>query len=124
VTVCQSNLKDGHTISCGCKNTPFASRTLVDGTCVEVLRSAVERKTIAKNNSSGIRGVYKNKRSGRWCAQITFKGKTTYLGSYGTLMEARRARERGEEIFQEFLDSYDARQDKSEEKSSSAVSSF
>ena len=108
VTVCQSNLMSGHTISCGCQNTPFASRTLVDGTCVEVLRSAVERKTIAKNNSSGVRGVYQNKRSGRWCAQITFKGKTKYLGSYGTLLEAKIARERGEEIFEDFLASYDA----------------
>lgn len=124
VTVCQSNLKDGHTISCGCQNTPFASRTLVDGTCIEVLRGAVERKTIAKNNSSGVRGVYKNKRSGRWCAQITFKGKTKYLGSYETIMEAQRARERGEEIFEDFLASYDAQQENAEENSSSTAVSF
>ena len=115
VVVCQSNLKNGHTISCGCQNIPFASRTLVDGTCVDALRGAIEKKTIAKNNTSGVRGVYKNMRTDRWCAQITFKGKTTYLGSYNTLTEARRARERGEEIFQEFLDSYDARQEKASE---------
>lgn len=124
VTVCQSNLKDGHTISCGCQNTPFASRTLVDGTCIEVLRGAVERKTIAKNNSSGVRGVYKNKRSGRWCAQITFKGKTKYLGSYETIMEAQRARERGEEIFEDFLASYDAQQKSTDENPSSTAASF
>lgn len=108
VTVCQSNLKNGHTISCGCMNTPYAARTLVDGTCIESLRGAIEKKTVSKNNSSGIRGVYKNKRTNRWCAQITFKGKTKYLGSFDTLREAQDARLRGEEIFEEFLASYDA----------------
>lgn len=112
VVVCQSNLKDGHTTSCGCQNTPYLSRTLVDGTCIETLRNAVEKKTIARNNSSGVRGVYKNERTNRWCAQITFKGKTKYLGSYPTLAEAKLARERGEEVFEEFLASYDAGKDK------------
>ena len=81
-TVCQSNLKNGHTISCGCQNKLHEARTMVDGTCVEILRSAVEKKTLPSNNSSGVRGVYKSKRTGRWCAQITFKGKTKYLGSF------------------------------------------
>ena len=107
-TVCQSNLKSGHTISCGCQNRFYDARTMVDGTCVEILRSAVEKKTLPSNNSSGVRGVYKNKRTGRWCAQITFKGKTKYLGSFETLQEARTARERGEEIFEEFLDEFDS----------------
>ena len=107
-TVCQSNLMNGHTISCGCQNRLYEARTMVDGTCVETIRNAVEKKTIAKNNSSGVRGVYKSKRTGRWCAQITFKGKTKYLGSYETLQDARIARERGEEIFEEFLDEFDS----------------
>ena len=106
--VCQSNLMNGHTISCGCQNKLFDARTMIDGTCVEILRSAVERNTIPSNNSSGVRGVYKNKRTDRWCAQITFKGKTKYLGSFATLREAEAARKRGEEIFEEFLASYDA----------------
>ena len=63
---------------------------------------------VAKNNSSGIRGVYQSKKTGKWCAQITFQGKTRYLGSYDTLMEAARARERGEELFDDFLARYDA----------------
>ena len=106
-TVCQSNLKNGHTISCGCQNKLHEARTMVDGTCVEILRSAVEKKTLPSNNSSGVRGGYKSKRTGRWCAQITFKRKTKYLGSFETLQEARKARERGEEIFEEFLEEFD-----------------
>jgi hypothetical protein len=108
ITVPAGQLKGGYRKSCGCMNTPYADRTLVDGTCIESLRGAIEKKTVSKNNSSGIRGVYKNKRTNRWCAQITFKGKTKYLGSFDTLREAQDARLRGEEIFEEFLASYDA----------------
>ena len=107
-SVCQSNLKTGHTTSCGCQNRPYEARTIVDGTCIESIRNAVEGKTIARNNSSGIRGVYKNKRTNRWCAQITFQGKTRYLGSYETLREAANARRKGEEIFEDFLVHYEA----------------
>ena len=76
----------------------------MDGTCIENIRS----RNVAKNNSSGIRGVYQSKKTGKWCAQITFQGKTRYLGSFDTLMEAARARERGEELFDDFLARYDA----------------
>ena len=109
-SVCQSSLQDGHTTSCGCRNTPYAARTLVDGTSIDALRSAVRTRTIAKNNSSGVRGVYQNRRTGRWCAQITFKGRTKFLGSYETITEAKRARERGEEMFEDFLEAYENRQ--------------
>ena len=108
VSVCQSSLKSGHTTSCGCANKPYAARTIVEGTCLEALRGAVEKKTIARNNTSGVRGVYKSKKTGRWCAQITFQGKTRYLGSFETLREAKLARERGEEIFEDFLNAYDS----------------
>ena len=102
--VCQSSLLSGHTASCGCLNTPFAYKHFVEGTCVENIRS----RKVASNNKSGVRGVYRSERSGKWCAQITFQGKTRYLGSYDTLAEATKARMRGEELFDEFLARYDA----------------
>jgi hypothetical protein len=102
-SVCQSSLMSGHTTSCGCRNTPYAAKHFVDGTCVENIRS----RRVAKNNSSGVRGVYKSERSGKWCAQITFQGKTRYLGSFVTLEEAAQARRKGEELFDEFLAQYD-----------------
>ena len=47
------------------------------------------------------------KKSGRWIAQITFKGKTRYLGSYATIEEATRARRKAEErYFGECLEQY------------------
>lgn len=103
VSISQSNLKIGHSTSCGCKNEFQASRHFVEGTCIESIRN----NTIPKNNTSGVRGVYRNKVQGKWRAQITFKGKTKYLGSYGSLQEAAEARRKGEEVFREFLKRYD-----------------
>ena len=102
-SVCQSSLMSGHTTSCGCRNMPFAAKHFVEGTCVENIRS----RRVAKNNASGVRGVYKSERSGKWCAQITFQGKTRYLGSFSTLEEAAEARKKGEQLFDEFLARYD-----------------
>ena len=98
-SVCQSSLLGGHTTSCGCRNMPFTAKHFVDGTCLESIRS----RHIASNNTSGVRGVYKSERSGKWCAQITFQGRTRYLGSFSTLEEAAEARRKGEMLFKEFL---------------------
>lgn len=54
------------------------------------------------SNTSGVTGVYRCK-SGKWAAQITFKGKTHYLGTYDTLEEAAKARSRAEEMHAGFL---------------------
>ena len=109
-TVSQSCLQNGHTTSCGCQaKFPHEYLTNVDGTCVEIVRAAVERGTVFKSNRSGVRGVYWDKRRGLWNAQITFKGKTHYLGSYSSIREAEIARKRGEDrYFGEFLEEYDS----------------
>lgn len=101
--VCQSNLMNGHTRSCGCKSSPADTRHFVEGTCIESIRS----RKISVSNTSGIRGVYQDKRTGRWVAQITFQGRTRYLGSYDGIAEAAKARARGEELFDRFLEEYD-----------------
>lgn len=101
--VCQSNLKSGHTRSCGCRVSPEKTRHFVEGTCIETIRS----RKIWSNNTSGVRGVYRNKRTGRWVAQITFQGRTKYLGSYEDLVEATEARIQAEAAFRRFLEEYD-----------------
>ena len=98
----QSNLQDGHTRSCGCKVNPAGTRHFVEGTCIESIRS---RKVSARNRS-GVRGVYRNRRTGRWVAQITFQGRTSYLGSFDELEEAAAARAEAEKIYAEFLGKY------------------
>lgn len=101
--VCQSNLKNGHTKSCGCLVNPADTRHFVAGTCIEAIRN----RTISVSNTSGVRGVYRNKKNGCWVAQITFQGRTRYLGSFVELEAATKARARAEEAFDQFLEEYD-----------------
>jgi len=46
------------------------------------------------NNSSGFRGVYKHKQSGKWAACMTVNGKTKHLGVFGSPEEASKAYEK------------------------------
>lgn len=105
-----SNLVSGHTKSCGCiqKERILANLRLVDGTSVTILEAAKNR--LIASNTSGYNGVYRNKRRQKWIAQITFKGKTYYLGSYDHIEDAVKARQRGEEMYDEFLEEYYAEQ--------------
>ena len=48
--------------------------------------------------------TYFNKKRKLWIAQITFQGKTRYLGAFGRLMDAVKARQRGDEIYDKFLE--------------------
>ena len=92
------HLRDGHTKSCGCAGGPQYARlslTLVDGTCVEILRS----KTVRKNNTSGVTGVDWRARKRLWRATICFKGKRYNLGGYRSYEDAVKARKRAEEDF-------------------------
>jgi len=45
------------------------------------------------NNTSGFRGVYKHKQSGKWAACMTVNGKTKHLGVFGSSQEASKAYE-------------------------------
>jgi len=64
------------------------------------------RNRLISSNASGYNGVYQNKKTGRWVAQITFRNKTYYLGSYQTVEDAVEARRRGEKAYDEFLKRY------------------
>ena len=98
----QTNLQNGHAKSCGCLQATVIRENLqlIDGTSVRLLES--HRKKLLPANRSGCTGVYQN-RKGKWVAQITFKRKTYYLGSYQEKEDAIRARKRGEEMHDEFL---------------------
>lgn len=104
--VSQNNLVSGHTKSCGClqRQSPANNMRLVDGTSVAM----IEKRMVSPiaSNKSGYNGVYRERRTGRWAAQITFKGKTYYLGSYTDIQDAVKARKRGEEVYDDFLEWY------------------
>lgn len=102
VIVGQTNLQSGKTKSCGCLQEEVIRENLqlIDGTSVKLLEQ--HRKKLLSSNKSGCTGVYQS-RAGKWAAQITFKGKTYYLGCYAEKSDAVRARKRGEEMHDEFL---------------------
>lgn len=55
------------------------------------------------NNTSGVRGVYWDKRSQKWRAEIFFKKKRLYLGLFDTIEKAAAARKvAAKEYFGEF----------------------
>lgn len=98
LAVMTAHLRSGQT-SCGCK----PKVTLVDGTCVELLRS----KTIRSNNTSGVTGVEWVPRANKWKAVIFFKGRRYYLGCYEKFEDAVKARKRGEEEYHDkFLEEF------------------
>ena len=91
--------------SCGCEH--HASQPLplhyVDGTCVEML----EKRKLRSDNSSGCTGVVWTKHG--WRAQIHFKGRSYYLGTFAKKEDAVAARKQAEEErFDAFLAWYHA----------------
>ncbi len=104
----QTALQSGKTQSCGClkKETYRENLKLVDGTSVAKLEASCRHRLIS-SNSSGYNGVYRNERSGRWTAQITFKGKKYYLGSFKDIGDAVKVRKEAEKrMYGEFLEWY------------------
>ena len=56
-------------------------------------------------NSSGCRGVYLDRNTGKWRARLKFKGKLMNFGSFSDFEDAVKARKQAEaEYFGEFLD--------------------
>lgn len=105
--VLQNNLLYGKTKSCGCIQATIIKDNMkfVDGTSVTSLEKASTR--LISSNSSGYNGVYLNKKTQKWVAQITFKGKTYNLGSFVKIDDAVTARKMAEKrMYGEFLEKY------------------
>lgn len=104
----QTLLQSGKTKSCGCLQAEVYrdNLQLVDGTSVTILEAL--RRGLIASNTSGHTGVYFDRALQKWVARITFKGKTYHLGTYAEKQDAVRARERGEELHDDFLEWYHA----------------
>lgn len=57
---------------------------------------------ISKANKSGVKGVYFNKRSKKWAAQIMVQRKVIHLGLYESIEEAAAARSAADEKYHTF----------------------
>ena len=51
------------------------------------------------NSSSGVRGVFLNRKSGKWRATLKFQGNGHYLGEFINVEDAIKARHRAEEMY-------------------------
>lgn len=94
--------------SCGCnKVTPehyyqSFGRFQVEGTCLQLLTTK-----LGTRNTSGVKGVYYDKRKDKWVAGIRLKGKNYYLGSYDEIADAAEARREAEQaLFDPILEKY------------------
>ena len=81
--------------SCGCKklenNQKLQEQLIhVAGTSVDMLKS----KKLPKNNSTGVRGVYRVKT--KYIAKITLQNRQYQLGTYGRIEDAAQARREAE----------------------------
>lgn len=73
----------------------------VDGTQI----SRIKSDRLTASNTSGSRGVYLDKKTGKWRARLKFKGKLMNFGSYASFEDAVKARKEAEQmIFGEFLE--------------------
>lgn len=106
-----SRFLTGQTKSCGClkastssKNMKKAAKsTIKDNTNIPKMLS---HKPSKSNKTTGIKGVFRNKK-GKYVASIGFQHKKIYLGTYSTLIEAKKAREEAEEkYFKPILEKY------------------
>lgn len=67
--------------------------------------SRITSNNLIATNTSGVRGVYWDRRSGKWRARLRFKGKIYNFGSYVNFDDAVKARKEAEQqIYGEFLD--------------------
>ena len=97
-----NSYKKGIDINCGCKTNRNKSvdamlkfqkeKDRVEGTQLTTLRT--EEKS--NRSKTGVTGVTINK-CGNYIAQIGFKRKNIYLGTFSTIEEAKKARRKAEE---------------------------
>lgn len=93
--------------SCGCQRKEHIKKlsgylNRVDGTSMDMLLS----KKVAKNNTTGYRGVYFSR--GKYIAKIVIQKKQFLLGTFETLPEAAQARQTAERLLKDqILPSYE-----------------
>jgi len=105
-----THITSGEVKSCGC---------LINDVCVDNGNKSAEifcventslnsmRMKTSVNNTSGVKGVYFEKKTKKWRAQITFQGKMMYLGAFKDKEDAIKARKAAEEkYFEPILEKY------------------
>lgn len=100
ITTTLTELKAGKTTNCGCAKKERCSRLhtinegFFNGTRIQNLGNKPQL-----NNTSGIRGVWFDKRTNMWAAEIKFQGKKMFLGRYKDKNKAIKARKNAEDEY-------------------------
>lgn len=101
-------LQAGNTTSCGCYKKEVVrsnmkknrEKSYIDGTSINAITNKVR-----SDNTSGVKGIYWNKRQKNWVVRIGFKGKRYYIGAFKDLEDAKEARKEAEEkLYKPFLE--------------------
>lgn len=113
-----TRVRNGTIKSCGCSRKSI-ERTEISRKAIREARSKIKdiyvegtsllnlTNKLSNKNTSGHKGVYLNKKRNKWVAQIKFRQKHYYLGSFYTIEEAIKARQRAEEkYFEPILKKY------------------
>ena len=99
-----TNASQNSCAQCASKHAVKAAREAagyIDGTQI----SRIKDRKLSAANSSGVRGVYFEKKSNKWRARLRFKGKIMDFGSYERFEDAVAARKAAEkEYFDTFLE--------------------
>lgn len=98
----------GERTSCGCLKLKNLEKCIKvnKSFCIDNTNVLSLNKKLNKNNTSGVKGVYK-KKNGKYVAFIGFKMNKYHLGTYDTLEDAALARAEAEkEIYGNFLEWY------------------
>lgn len=115
ITATTLALQAGLIVSCGCTAADEVTLDLaninrgnIERTNTLLLQGALDG-VMYENNQSGVRGVYFSNTYQNYWAYIVFQRKRYHLGSYKDIEEAKRAREKAEEIlYGSFLEHYEA----------------
>ena len=114
IEVSISLLEKGTVKSCGClgkenslKNGKMVAKKTLEY-CVEDTNIKNLTSKLAKNNTSGIKGVHWDKTRNKWVAQIEFKKKHYFLGRFSKKEDAIKVRKEAEKnMFGNFLKWYE-----------------
>lgn len=99
VEISSNNLTSSNSKSCGCMKD-------IDNALVVREKFSIENTNVLnlttatyKNNTSGYKGVYRNKSINKWQAYINVNLKRVCLGSFDLLEDAIAARKKAEELY-------------------------
>ncbi len=107
-TVYSYNLISGAVKSCGCERVAcgkkYGERNLHIFEGVQIEKA--QAKTMPKNNTSGFRGVFKDKKTNKWRARMILQGRRYELGYFENLEDAINARIKAEAKLDKIIEAY------------------